>query len=285
MRSFVFSMAAEIMKKAQSTPTSIPGVLYTHFETKKMVGEQFISEHGLCQIISGKLQVVDAGQSKIFGPGDLLFYRKNFLARVIKLNDGLFPFRSITVMFDRNTLAQFSRQYNLGYEEPFPDKNAVIKLNSSLLLENYFQTLLPYFETPLPDQLVNLKRQEALKLLLQINPAFKNILFDLDQPGKTDLEAFMQQNFSFNVEMKTFAYLSGRSLATFKRDFEKIFHTTPNRWLLERRLQEAHYLIREKKKRPSEVYHEVGFDTLAHFSHAFKQFYGVNPSKVLVTKK
>jgi len=60
-------------------------------------------------------------------------------------------------------------------------------------------------------------------LLLQINPAFKNILFDLDQPGKTDLAEFMQQHFRFNVELKRFAYLSGRSLATFKRDFEKIF--------------------------------------------------------------
>lgn len=273
------------MKKAQSTITNIPGVLYTHFGSKKVVGEQFISEHGLCQIISGKLLVADAGRTKVFGPGDLLFYRKNFLAKFIKQNEGLFPFRSITVVFDRGALAQFSRQYNQGFEEPFPEKDAVLKLNRSLLLENYFQTLLPYFETPLPDHLVNLKRQEALMLLLQINPAFKNILFDLDQPGKIDLEAFMQQNFSFNVEMKRFAYLSGRSLATFKRDFEKIFHTTPNRWLQERRLQEAHFLIREMKKRPSEVYHEVGFETLAHFSYAFKQFYGVNPSKVSVIKK
>jgi AraC-like DNA-binding protein len=273
------------MKKAQSTPTSIPGILYTHFETKKVVGEQFISEHSLCQIISGKLQVIDGGQTKLFSAGDLLFYRKNFLAKFIKLNDGLFPFRSITVVFNREALARFSRQYNLGYEEPFPDKNAVLKLNSSLLLESYFQTLLPYFNHSLPEALVNHKRQEALLLLLQINPAFKNILFDLDQPGKIDIEAFMQQHFSFNVEMKRFAYLSGRSLATFKRDFEKVFHTTPNRWLQERRLQEAHYLIKEKNKRPSEVYHEVGFDTLSHFSFAFKQFYGVNPSRVKAAKK
>lgn len=273
------------MKKAQSTTTNLPGVLYTHFGSKKVVGEQFISEHGLCQIISGKLQVVDAGRAKVFGPGDLLFYRKNFLAKFIKQNDGLFPFRSITVVFDRNALAQFSRQYNQGFEEPFPDRDAVLQLNSSLLLENYFQTLLPYFDTSLPDHLVNIKQQEALKLLLLINPAFKNILFDLDQPGKTDLEAFMQQHFSFNVEMKQFAYLSGRSLATFKRDFEKIFHTTPNRWLQERRLQQAHFLIREMKKRPSEVYHLVGFDTLAQFSQAFKECYGVNPSRVSATKK
>jgi len=273
------------MKKAQSTTTNIPGILYSHSGSKKMVKEQFISEHGLCQIISGKLQVIDGGQLKVFGPGDLLFYRKNFLARFIKQNDGLFPFRSITVTFDRSTLAQFSRQYNLGFEEPFPLRDAVLQLNSSLLLESYFQTLVPYFETPFPDQLLHQKRQEALKLLLQIYPAFKNMLFDLDQPGKTDLESFMHQHFSFNIDLQRFAYLTGRSLATFKRDFEKIFHTTPTRWLQERRLQQAHYLIKEMKKRPSEVYHEVGFETLTQFSSAFKQFYGVNPSKVSTKKR
>src|SRR4051812_16347212 len=131
------------MKKVQSTTTHIPGVLYTHVQTKKMVSEQFIREHGLCQIISGKLQVAEGGQTKVFGPGDLIFLRKNFLARFIKLNDGLFPFRSITVVFDKDALTQFSRQYNQGFEEPFPNKDAVLQLNSSLLLENYFQTLLP----------------------------------------------------------------------------------------------------------------------------------------------
>jgi AraC-like DNA-binding protein len=264
---------------------NVQGILYTHLETKKVIGEPFISEHGLCQIISGKLQVIDGGHTKLFVAGDLLFYRKNFLARFIRQNDGLFPFRSITVEFNQEALATFGRRFNLGYEEPFPGKEAVLKLNSSLLLESFFQTLLPYFNTPVTKGLVNFKQQEALLLLLQINPAFKNILFDLGEPGKIDLEAFMQQHFSFNVELKTFAYLSGRSLATFKRDFEKTFHTTPNRWLQERRLQEAHYLIKEKNKRSSEVYHEVGFETLSQFSAAFKQYYGVNPSQVKVVKK
>ncbi|MBO9203201.1 MULTISPECIES: AraC family transcriptional regulator [Niastella] len=270
--------------KQQSTPR-IPGILYTHLETKKVIGDPLIAEHGLCQVISGKLLVTDAGQKKVFVPGDLLFCRKNFLARFTRQNDGLFPFRSITVEFNREALATFGRRFNLGYEEPFPEKDAVINLNNSLLLENYFQTLLPYFNTPVTEGLVNYKQQEALLLLLQINPAFKNILFDLDQPPKTDLETFMQQHFGYNVEMKTLAYLSGRSLATFKRDFEKAFHTNPNRWLQERRLQEAYFLIREMKKRPSEVYQDVGFDTLTHFTTAFKQFYGVSPSKASGTKK
>ncbi|WP_420152907.1 helix-turn-helix domain-containing protein, partial [Siphonobacter sp.] len=75
-------------------------------------------------------------------------------------------------------------------------------------------------------------------------------------------------------------YLSGRSLATFKRDFEKIFHLSPHRWLLNKRLQDAYFLIKEKGRKPSEVYLEVGFEDLSHFSFAFKKAFGQPPSLV-----
>ncbi len=79
----------------------------------------------------------------------------------------------------------------------------------------------------LSDQrLVDLKIKEALFLLLEEIPEVKNILFDFTEPGKIDIEAFMNKNFHFNVHLDRFAYLTGRSLATFKRDFEKIFGTT-----------------------------------------------------------
>ncbi|WP_307295189.1 AraC family transcriptional regulator [Flavobacterium sp. SORGH_AS_0622] len=90
----------------------------------------------------------------------------------------------------------------------------------------------------------------------------------------------MKKNFHFNVQLDRFAYLTGRSLATFKRDFQRIFEVSPSRWLLQKRLQQAYYLIKEKGKTPTEVYLEVGFEDLSHFSFAFKKQYGLSPSKV-----
>jgi AraC-like DNA-binding protein len=63
----------------------------------------------------------------------------------------------------------------------------------------------------------------------------------------------MLKNYHFNVHLNRFAYLTGRSVATFKRDFEKIFNTTPSRWLQQQRLREAYYLIKEKGCRASDV--------------------------------
>lgn len=91
----------------------------------------------------------------------------------------------------------------------------------------------------------------------------------------------MRKNFMFNVSLNRFAYLTGRSLATFKRDFEKFFFlTSPSRWLQQQRLAQAYHLIREKGRRPSDVYLEVGFEDLSHFSFAFKKAYGIAPSLV-----
>lgn len=268
------------MEKWSLATGNLPGVIYSHLESQLIVGEQFIEEHGICYMISGNLKVRDAGENKIFSAGDIIFFRKNFLAKFIKEPAEKGAFKAITVMLDRKTLLEFSRQYDVAYEQPYLIDGAVLQLDNNILLENFYRTLIPYFDSALPDRLMNLKKYEILMLLLQVSPVLKNVLFDFNQPGKIDLEAFMQQNFRFNVELKKLAFLTGRSLTTFKRDFDKIFHTTPNRWIQRRRLEEALYLIRDKGRRPSDVYHEVGFESISHFSYSFKQLFGYNPSGI-----
>ncbi|MEO8414595.1 MAG: SDR family NAD(P)-dependent oxidoreductase [Ginsengibacter sp.] len=127
-----------------------------------------------------------------------------------------------------------------------------------------------------------LKELEAFGIkTLTIRPGLKNLLFDFSEPHKIDPEAFMNRNFTYNVPLSNFAKLSGRSLAGFKRDFEKIFNTSPGNWLQQRRLKkEAYFLIREKGKKPSDIYLDVGFENLSHFPYAFKNAYGLAPSIV-----
>jgi len=100
------------------------------------------------------------------------------------------------------------------------------------------------------------------------------------QPGKLDLVEFMEKNYMFNLSLEKFGYLTGRSLTTFKKDFEKVFQSTPGKWLTHKRLQLAHYQILEKKRKPSDVYIDVGFENLSHFSFAFKKQFGYNPTSI-----
>jgi AraC family transcriptional regulator, exoenzyme S synthesis regulatory protein ExsA len=49
---------------------------------------------------------------------------------------------------------------------------------------------------------------------------------------------------------------------------------------LEKRREEAYFLPDKKGQLPSDVYLEVGFEDLSHFSYAFKKMYGISPNQL-----
>ncbi len=95
----------------------------------------------------------------------------------------------------------------------------------------------------------------------------------------------MNKNYKFNVSIERFAYLTGRSLSAFKRDFEKVFNSTPGNWLVQKRLKEAYFLINKKSKKPSDIYLDLGFEDLSHFSFAFKKLFGFAPTQRTTQQK
>ncbi|WP_353959404.1 helix-turn-helix domain-containing protein [Mucilaginibacter aquaedulcis] len=77
-----------------------------------------------------------------------------------------------------------------------------------------------------------------------------------------------------------FAFLTGRSLSAFKRDFKTIFYDSPGHWLLRKRLQEAYFLLSREGQKPADIYLDLGFESLSHFSVAFKKMFGCSPTAV-----
>jgi AraC family transcriptional regulator, exoenzyme S synthesis regulatory protein ExsA len=256
-------------------------IVHACYFTANSNGENFVPHHIFSYQISGSMIVNDGKQEYVFEPGDFRFSKRNQLAKYVKLPPPKGEFKTVAIFFDQQTLREFSTTY--GYKaEKKDDTPGFIKLTASETYKSFVKSLLPYLEADqLRDkELLALKIKEALLILLRVNPELKDILFDFSEPGKIDLEGFMQKNFHFKVGINRFAYLTGRSLATFKRDFEKIFKTSPSRWLIQRRLQEAYYLIKEQGKRPSEIYFDLGFEDFSHFSYAFRRAYGAAPTKV-----
>ena len=254
---------------------------YSCYDTRTRGGEQFIPEFVFGYQVSGTMIMNDGNKEYIFKPGDVRFGRRNHLIKFNKLPPEGGEFKSLSVHFDQPFLRNLSME--AGYRsEKHIDGNAMIGLKPHPLYKNYFDSLSSYTQLNGEDDagLVALKLKEAILLLLKVNPEMKDILFDFSEPGKIDLEAFMNRNFHFNVDLNRFAYLTGRSLATFKRDFEKSYHLTPSRWLQQRRLQEAYYLIKEKGKSASDIYLDLGFEDLSHFSFAFKKKFGAAPTKI-----
>jgi AraC-like DNA-binding protein len=257
-----------------------PAIVYSCYHQISREGENFVTEHVLSYQISGSLILNDG--SKDYNPeaGSFRLIRRNQLMKFVKIPPENAEFKSISIYLDKKTLRNFSNEYDLNVTEKFQGPS-VIDLKTSPLLKNYCNSLLEHqLDGSLENQeLMELKIKEGLLLILQKNPELKNTLFDFTEPFKINLEDFMNNNYHFNVPLERFAYLTGRSLATFKRDFLKTFGTSPGRWLQHKRLEQAHILITEKGKKASLIYLDLGFIDLSHFSFAYKKMYGLPPSK------
>lgn len=252
-------------------------ILYSCKEDE-MGHDPFISEHWLVLIVSGSSELF-TGKGVVSHPaGTLGLIRKNQLVKATKKVNGERPFSSISICLNQQSLQKFSLDYAIKADGIYTGEPNV-QLDTDVFMKGYFDSLMPYFAQPdkLTPTLENIKTIEAIELLIR-NPMLKNFLFDFSEPYKIDLEGYMNRYFSYNVPLVQFAKLTGRSLSTFKRDFMKIFNTTPEKWLQKRKLEMAYFLISQKNRKPSEVYLEVGFENLSHFSRAFKKEFGVNAS-------
>lgn len=240
-------------------------------------------DHTLVYLYSGEYKVEDGGQTTVIHPGECVFIRRDHRTIMYKNHTEKEQYKGITLTFRRNLLREF---YNKLNKNDIPknvpiSQDSVFRIESRPDITSLFQSLTPYFDSKIKpsEQIINLKLQEGIYSLLNASKEFFPILFDFTEPWKIDIIEFMNENYMYELSMEEIASYTGRSLATFKRDFAKISDVTPQKWLINKRLQVAYEKIKNENKKVSDVYVEVGFKNLSHFYSAFKKQYGYSPRK------
>lgn len=246
--------------------------------------EHFIAEHYFFYVTKGLVILYDGNMHVELTPGQCCIARKNRLGRYYKMSENN-ELEKVILALDTNFLKRFQDKHKTTITK-FKSTETFIRIGKSDLLPHYISSLKPYYHHgQISIHFAEVKREELLIILLQSQPALAGLLFDYGIPGKINIEEFMMQNYKFNVSIERLAFLTGRSLSAFKRDFNQTFNQTPSRWLMKKRLTEAHFLIQKKKQKPSDIYLDLGFETLSHFSFAFKKLFGLSPTELLGTKK
>lgn len=243
--------------------------------------EQFIPEHFFLYLLQGSMRAFDGKRNYSMKPGDYCIARKNHLVRYTKFKDEHNAFEKIIITLDEPFLQDFRKRHPVQ-EGVFGNDHAFLFLTEDKMIRNYVQSLEPYYRgtNQIDQTFADVKREELLLILLKNDPGLAHVFFNFGIPEKINLEAFMNQNFRFNISQERFAFLTGRSLSSFKRDFQKTFGTNPGSWLKKKRLEEAYFQISKQKGRPGDIYLEVGFEDLSHFSFAFKKEFGLTPTQV-----
>lgn len=266
-----------------TSPTEIiPGVIFFAYSSAMRKEKVAFLEHKTLVLqVSGRFSMETANQTISMGRGEMLLIQKNQLAELTKtpLEDNEYQTIIISLQEDLLRKIVLEEQIEIGQKYVGPP-NILIPAND--FLRAFFQSIIPYVKNPnekITNSMGMLKVKEAVHLLLYTMPELEAFLFDFSEPYKMDLEKFMYSNFHYNVPVEKFATLTGRSLAGFKRDFQKTFGMAPRQWLQERRLTEARHLIESKNRKPSAIYLELGFESLSHFSHSFKRKFGKTPTE------
>ncbi len=260
----------------------IPGVIFFSYLSKMRKEKVAFLEHNTLVLqVSGRFSMETASEKISMERGQMLLIQKNQLAEITKIPLEDNEYQTIVIRLKEDLLRQIvlEEQIEMGQKYMGPS-NIIIPPNE--FLRAFFQSVIPYIRNPeekITHSLGMLKVKEAVLLLLYSMPGLEEFLFDFSEPYKMDLEKFMLSNFHYNVPVEKFAILTGRSLAGFKRDFQKIFGMAPRHWLQERRLTEARHLIESKNRKPSAIYLDLGFESLSHFSHAFKKKFGKAPTE------
>jgi len=189
------------------------------------------------------------------------------------------PYKGITMSFNRTILREIYNNNNI--KNYISDNNniavsdqKIFKIKTNAEVISLFESLVPYFDRniKLNDKVVYLKLMEAIFVLIHQSDIFYTILFDFHQPWKIDILNFLNQHYMDELNISEIASYTGRSLATFKRDFKKISDLTPQKWLIKKRLEIAYQKIKEGRK-IQDVCFEVGFKNLSHFSNVFRKKY------------
>ncbi|MGG5210318.1 helix-turn-helix domain-containing protein [Chryseobacterium sp. MIQD13] len=256
-----------------------PDIKLSTYEDKLFKTETVFEYHMLVWFISGETKIIQADRTYLFKTGDIFLIPRNILATIINYPKDGKPHKAVVMHLTTDRLKQFYSAVDLEQKNIHEDTK-IHSFNKHPLLESCLASLIPYFgmKEPFPENIASLKITEAISILREIDRNIDSVLADFEEPGKIDLVSFMERNYMFNMTLERFGYLTGRSLSTFNRDFRKNFQMTPQRWLTQKRLELAYYHLKEKQKRPSDVFLEVGFEDFSHFSYAFKKQYGLAPS-------
>lgn len=194
--------------------------------------------------------------------------------------------KSILFFIDDSLLLDFFKRngqyfsYTTNVKKRF---QTYFKFDNTPNLEAYIKSLLPYFENKnsLTVPLFRVKLEELLlNLVMNDNQnVYKDFLANLNKKTTYNLSEFMKDNFTRNLRIEDFAYLNGMSVSTFKRSFEKVFYSSPGKWLKEKRVEKAEFLLQTSDKNVSEIAMEVGFENPSHFIQVFKSHHGLTPKK------
>lgn len=262
-------------------------IVHKKLDTAVWQKEGYVSAHAITLVLTGELRIEnDEGLLAVVPENKMIFLPKGLysISDILPKNGS---FEAIVFFFDEEVITSFINSMN--------GKTTKVKCVSHFLLDytnsirEYTESLLKLYNgnTTPHRKLTGAKLFEFLHLVSaeHSSECFLGALTNLNNKERKSLKAFMTANFSKPLSIEDYAYLTGRSLSTFRRDFKTHFGLSPKQWLIDKRLEKAHTLLSKNNTTISDVVLETGYENISHFIKAFHKRYGMPPKQFLISKR
>jgi AraC-like DNA-binding protein len=262
---------------------SVKDILFTYYRYPQLNKQVNLSTHDnlILYTICGKQTFYHLEKRWVVSDDSCVFVRRTAFSQE---RDDLVDWEVLAFYFGNDFLRQVFGEYrqHLPLKNlPPPPAEMLLQIRVSEITRAFFYSMIPYFTQKLPpaEILLELKFKELLFHVLsdQANKELLSYINSTADQERTPLWQVMETNYTCNLSIEEFARMAGRSVAAFKREFKEYYHTSPGKWLTNKRLEYAKLLLATSKKSVGDIAHDSGFENLTHFSRVFKDKHGLSP--------
>ncbi|MBO9202808.1 MULTISPECIES: helix-turn-helix domain-containing protein [Niastella] len=194
-------------------------------------------------------------------------------------------YHSILFFFDSELLADLFNRHAVLFDNHTTQSATLpfLLFEKDDFLINFIRSLdcMIVGDQPIYDDLKKVKLEELFLYLAIHYPGKMQQIRNMHARSNDDLiiRQAVTSHINSSITVEELAFLCNMSLSTFKRKFARIYDCSPNKWLLEKRMEQAATMLRQKDRKASEIYFELGYENLSSFIQSFKQVYGITPKQ------
>jgi AraC-like DNA-binding protein len=198
-----------------------------------------------------------------------------------KLSSESKNYRSMLLFFSNENVFHFIRKYKVEIIKP-KRSYSTYSFNYDAFIKRFVDSLVDIskLSNSIQENILNAKFEEIMLYLIELKGI--DFLYSFIDSNENQNQKFIQtiENNRLNkLTIKELSFLSNMSVSTFKREFEKNFHSSPSKWFQDKRLEHSAYLLKNESKRPSDIFEEIGYENLSNYIQAFKSKFGVTPKQ------
>jgi AraC-like DNA-binding protein len=258
-----------------------PVQIFDYCSSKEIVKQQIIlNQNTFSFLIEGNKDVVFDNTTLSIDNSKFLIMKSGKCLMTEKLSE-IRNYRSVLLFFSSETLLKFIRNNELNRTKLNKYKS-VYSFEYNEFIKRFVNSLLDIskLSKDIQKKLLEVKFEEIMLYLLAMHGT--DFFYSLSEKSNDTSQKFIQTvetNWMRKLTLKELAFLCNMSVSTFKREFEKHYAESPIKWFQNKRLEYAHHLLYQEQKSSSEIYFEVGYESLSSFIQAYKSKYGVTPKQ------